>query len=185
MPVVTVALILANLLAYLLELASGGGAFCESHGLIPANFMRSGDLGPVLSSMFLHDPSGLAHLGGNMVFLALFGTLVERSIGSVRLLAVYLAAGVGGAMMHVLVNPAATDPLVGCSGALFGVLAVAAVVRPRLIGFLVGFVGLNLWYAFTGTGGNISFGDHLGGLAVGAVFVLLARASGSECLEVA
>lgn len=184
-PLATVALVLGNLLAYLAELAAGGGAFCEAHGLVPARFVRTGDLGPLFSSMFLHDPSGLAHIAGNMAFLAVFGVLVERSIGSLRFLVVYLAAGVGGALLHVLVNPAATDPLVGASGAIFGVLAVAAVLRPRLIGFLVGFAGINLWYALAGTGGEVSFGDHLGGLAVGAVFVLVARASGSECLEAA
>jgi len=184
-PLVTVALVLANLLAYLVERADGGRAFCEAHGLVPARFTRSGDLGPIFSSMFLHDPASLWHLGGNMAFLAVFGALVERALGPARFLVVYLAAGVGGALTHVLVNPAATDPLVGASGAIFGVLAVAAVIRPRLLGFVACFFAMNLWDALSGAGGEVSFGDHIGGFCVGAAFVLAARASGSECLEAA
>jgi membrane associated rhomboid family serine protease len=185
LPLVTVALILANLMAYTLELADGGLAFCEVHGLVPARFMRTGDLEPLLSSMFLHDPATLWHLGGNMVFLAVFGRLVEGSLGHLRFLVLYLAAGVGGALTHVLVDPTATDPLVGASGAIFGILGVAAVIRPRLLGFVACFFAMNLWDAFTGTGGNVSFGDHIGGFCVGAAFVLAARASQSECLEAA
>jgi len=183
LPLVTLALVLANLLAYLVERAAGGEAFCEAHGLVPARFMRSGDLGPIFSQMFLHDPSGLGHIAGNMAFLAVFGALVERAVGPARFLVVYMAAGVAGALMHVLVDPAATDPLVGASGAIFGVLAVAAVARPRLSVFVAAFFGLNVWHAFFGGGGDVSFGDHIGGFAVGFLFVLLAHRS--ACLEVA
>ena len=185
MPLVTITLVLANVLTYLLELASGGGAFCETHGLVPDRFMRSGDLGPVLSSMFLHDPASLWHLGGNMAFLVIFGTLVERSIGSIRFLVVYLAAGVVGGLTHVLVNPAATDPLVGASGAIFGVMAVAAMVRPRLVGFVASYAAYNLAELLLGSGGSVSVGCHVGGFVVGVGFVFLARASRSECLEAA
>jgi membrane associated rhomboid family serine protease len=184
-PLATVALVLANLLAYCLELTSGGVEFCASHGLVPARFMRSGDLGPLFSSMFLHDPAGLSHIAGNMAFLAFFGTLVERSIGSLRFLAVYLAAGVAGALMHVLVNPAATDPLVGASGAIFGVMAVAAVVRPRLVGFVASYAAYNLAELLLGSGGSVSVGCHVGGFVVGVGFVFFARASRSDCLEAA
>lgn len=184
-PLVTLVLVALNLVAYLLELAAGGQASCDAYGLIPARFMRSGDLGPLVTSTFLHDPSNLFHLAGNMAFLAVFGTLVERGLGRLGFLALYLVAGVCGGLTHVLVAPGATDPLVGASGAIFGVLAVAAVLRPRLLGFAVAFAGIEVWHAFFGPSGNVSFGCHLGGFFAGAVVALLLRAVGSEALEAA
>lgn len=185
MPLVTLTLVLANLFAYALELASGGDATCQAHGLVPARFVVSGDFGPVFSGMFLHDPHSWTHIIGNMVSLSVVGTVVEREIGSLRTLAVYLAAGVAGGLLHVVVDPTATDALVGASGAIFGLLAVAAVARPRMIGFVVGFGLMNVWYAFAGTGGAVSFGDHLGGLFAGMVFAMVARISGRTPCEAA
>lgn len=182
-PLVTVALVLAVLLAFSAELAGGGMAVCEARGLVPARFVRTGDFGPVLYSLFLHDPANLLHVGGNVLFLAAFGTLVEGSLGHLRFLVAYLAAGVGGALLHVLVDPAATDPLVGCSGALFGVMALAAVLRPRLLGFVGSYAALNVYYALSGAGGSISAGCHLGGFAVGVAFAAVLRMAGDDCLE--
>lgn len=184
-PIVTALLVAANLGAYLLELASGGQAACERFGLIPAQFVHEGGLTPLVSSLFLHDPSGLVHLGGNMAFLAVCGALVEGALGGPLLLALYLTAGAAGGLMHVLVNPAATDPLVGASGAIFGILAVAGALRPRLLGFVVAFVGLNVWHAFVGAEGSVSFGAHIGGFCAGFLVVVLLRAAGSEALETA
>jgi membrane associated rhomboid family serine protease len=183
MPPATVALVVLNLLAYLLELAAGGAASCAAHGLVPARFVQSGDLGPVLTQMFLHDPAGLSHIAGNMAFLALFGTLVERSVGGWRFLVLYLGSGVAGGLLHVLVDPAATDPLVGASGAIFGVLAVAGALDRRLLGFAAAFLGLNVWYALAGTGGAVSSADHIGGFAVGTLFALAARATDHRLCE--
>jgi len=168
---ITILLILANLLAYVAELAFGGQSVCEAYGLVPAH----AHFDAIFTSMFLHDPAIMAHLGGNMVFLAVFGTIVEREIGRLRFLVLYLAAGVGGALLHILVNPVATEALVGASGAIYGVMAVVAVLRPRLLGLVGAFAVLNIWYALTGTGGSVSFGDHLGGFAVGALFVASMR----------
>jgi membrane associated rhomboid family serine protease len=167
LPSVTAVLVAANVIAYGLELAGGGQTVCEAHGLVPAIFVRTGDFGPVLTSLFLHDPTSLLHLGGNMVFLAVFGAIVEHELGALSFGALYLAAGIAGALMHVLVDPSATVPLVGASGAIFGVLAVGGALRPRLLGFVVSFTALNVWYAFAGTGGGVSFGAHIGGFIIG------------------
>lgn len=183
MPLVTVALISANLAAYGLELAAGGLPVCEAYGFVPARFMASGGLELALSSMFLHDPERLAHIAGNMTFLAIFGTLVEGRLGHRMFAALYLAAGVFGALLHVLVDPTATDALVGASGAVFGVMAVAAVLRPRLLGFVVAFAGIELWRAFSGADASVSFGCHLGGLSAGFVFVSIMRALDCDALE--
>lgn len=176
------ALLAAVLVAvYGLELASGGMVVCRAHGFVPAH----PSFETALSSMFLHDPGTLFHLGGNLVFLVVFGVIVERALGSLGFAALYALAGMAGVGLHYLVNPSATDPLVGASGALFGLLAVAAVVRPRLLGFAVAYAGLNVWNAFTGSAGGVSFGCHIGGFAVGALVALLLRATDSEALEAA
>ena len=103
-----------------------------------------------------------------------------------RFLALYLAAGIGGALAHVLANPTSTDVLVGASGAVCGLLAVAAVLRPRiLLGVAAGFVLLNVWYAFAGTNGVVSFEAHIGGFVIGSLFIVLsALANGARQLEV-
>lgn len=168
-PVATAALVALNLAAFALELAGGGMPVCDRWGLVPAHVEPAA----LFTSLFLHDPSHLSHIVGNVAVLAVAGSLVEGRIGSLRLLAVYLAAGVLGGLLHVLVDPGAVSPLVGASGAVFGVLAVLGALRPRLIGFAVGFGLVNIYYALTGTAGMVSFGTHLGGLAAGAVFAVL------------
>jgi len=184
-PLVTVALVSANVLAYLFELGAGGQAVCYAHGLVPAKFVHSGALGPLFTSLFLHDPAGLAHIVGNMAFLALFGAIVEGALGGSPFLGLYLVAGALGGLMHVLVSPTATEPLVGASGAIFGILAVAGALRPRLLGFVAVFVGINIFHAVAGGGGNVSFGAHLGGFVAGVLVVAIMRAAGSEALEAA
>jgi membrane associated rhomboid family serine protease len=181
----TAFLVLVTLLAYLLELALGGMAACQEYGFVPARFSETRDLGPLFASLFLHDPSGLAHIGGNLAFLAVFGVVVERDLGALRFGLLYTAAGVAGGLLHVIVDPSSTTPLVGCSGAVSGVLAVAAVLRPRLLGFLLAYGGLNVWAAFSGAQDGTSFGAHLGGIAAGFVFALSLRVCGSLETEAA
>jgi membrane associated rhomboid family serine protease len=185
MPVITLALILANLAVYALEQASGGQAFCEAFGLIPAHFVHGGSLSPLVSSLFLHDPSSLYHIAGNMVFLAFFGAIVERELGSLPFLAVYALSGVAGGLMHVAVNPSAVEPLVGASGAIFGVLAVAGALRPRLLGFVLSFAAIEVYHAFFGAVGSVSFSCHIGGFVAGFIVVVFLRVVGSEAMETA
>lgn len=181
MPLMTLALILANLLAYSLELASGGRAACEQFGLIPAHFVP----GALVTSTFLHDPGALAHIAGNMVCLAIFGAIVERALGHVGFLALYTLSGIAGGLLHVAVGPTATEPLVGASGAIFGLIAVAGVLRPRLMGFVAAFVLINVWHALAGGEESVSFGAHLGGFFAGFIVVLMLKAVDSDVLEVA
>lgn len=185
MPLVTLLLVALNVLAYRLELAAGGNAFCRVFGLIPAKFVHAGNATPLLSSLFLHDPGAITHIVGNMVFLLVFGAVVEETLGGLGLAALYLAAGVAGGLLHVAVDPSSTVPLVGASGAIFGLIAVAGVLRPRLLGFAVAFAGLNIWNAFTGGDGDVSFGCHIGGFCLGFLVVLILRAIDSEALEAA
>lgn len=167
----TVLLVIALIGAYVFELASGGHSVCAAHGFVPAHPTFE----TALSSLFLHDPESLLHLGCNLVFLVVLGSIVEKELGSIRFLALYFAAGLGGAGLHSFVNYGSTTPLVGASASLFGLLAVAGVLRPRLLGFVVAFAGVNVWHALVGADGNVSFAAHIGGFAVGAGTALLLR----------
>ena len=178
-PVVTVTLILVLCGVFALELQAGDSAVA-AWAFVPAH----PSVETAVSSLFLHDPAGaLAHLGANLVFLAVFGTVVEGALGSLAFGALYLAAGLAGALMHLVCNAGSTTPLVGASGCLFGLLAVAGVLRPRLLGFVVGYAGYTLWQLFSGTGGSTSAAAHVGGFVVGALAAVVLRACGHEALE--
>ncbi len=174
LPLITAALVAANLATFGLELTDGVVPTCETYGLVPAHVTAGGLLG----SLFLH--VSWVHLGGNMASLAVAGPLVERALGHLRFLALYLVAGALGGLLHAAIDP---TTMVGASGAICGVLAVLVALRPRLLGFVVGFMIVNVWYALVGGGEGVSFGTHIGGFTVGVLAVALARASGSEALE--
>jgi len=162
-PVVTVALIVVNVLAYffwqhggislgdpgnqaylqnLYEYASypfeitHPGQQCFPSGdqvVCGADVARQLDLPPtwltVFTSMFMH--GGLLHLGGNMLFLWIFGNNVEDSMGRVKFLAFYLLAGLAATAGQVLIGPNVAVPNVGASGAIAGVLGGYLVLFPR------------------------------------------------------
>ncbi len=173
LPLATFALATAILAVYGVELAGDGQALCATYGLVPAH----PSFGTALASLFLHDPTGLAHIGGNLVVLILIGSRLERMIGSTRFAALYFAGGLAGAALHIVVDPSSSAPLVGCSGALFAVLAVAAVLfGPAMLVFTSLLVAANVWHAFGGPGEvAVSFGCHIGGFAAGTAVVLLWR----------
>jgi len=175
LPLVTLALILVNLGAYAAELASGGESFCSAYGLVPRAFARSGDMTPVFNSMFLH--ANLTHLAGNLIFLTIFGTVVEHALGHIRFALLYFVSGVAGALLHVAVDPSAANAMVGCSGCLFGLIALAAARNPRFLGFALTFGAVEIWHALSGTETSVSFGAHLGGLAAGVLFAIIMRAT--------
>jgi membrane associated rhomboid family serine protease len=158
-PVVTCALLLANLLAFLWQvdlpalpraLARGElAAVAEAHlqesvqrgGAIPYEILtledvERRDLVPppltVLTAMFLH--GGVLHLAFNLLFLWIFGNNVEDALGRRRFLLLYLACGVAAALLHVAtaaLTGTLLSPLVGASGAVAGVLGAYLVLLPR------------------------------------------------------
>jgi membrane associated rhomboid family serine protease len=177
-PLVTAALAVAIVGVFAVELAGNGAEFCARFGLVPAR----PSLGAALSSLFVHDPSAFAHVAGNVAVLLIVGTLVERAIGSWRFAALFFAGGLAGAALHVVVDPTSTVPLVGCSGALFAVLAVAAALfGPGMLAFTAVLVASNVAHAFGGPGdAGVSFGTHLGGFTLGVLLVLLGRFRGVD-----
>ena len=173
-PVVTWALIAANVGAWLLVQGAG-----TSPGL-PASVCRFGliageltgavppgtpveigeglrcvtDAGApainVITSMFMH--GGWLHLLGNMWFLYLFGNNIEDSMGHGRFVVFYLLSGVVAALAQVMLDPASVVPMVGASGAISGVMGGYLVLYPRVkvhtfvpIGFFFMSVALPAW----------------------------------------
>ena len=150
----------------------------------------------VLTSMFMH--GGLLHLGGNMLFLWIFGNNVEDSMGRVKFLIFYLLAGIAATALQVLVGPNARVPNLGASGAIAGVLAGYLVLFPgarvATVVFIVFFftilelpamVFLVIWFAQQalfgyfdivnpgGGGGGVAYFAHIGGFAFGLLAVKL------------
>lgn len=136
LPVVTWALIAANVLAYLWEAALvgvGHRLVVFEWGLVPARFLAAPleQLPTVLTSMFMHAPDNWWHLGGNMLFLWVFGDNVEDALGRWRYLGFYLLSGLAAALAQVAVDPSSLVPMVGASGAIAGVLAAYGSLYPR------------------------------------------------------
>ncbi|RNJ76241.1 MAG: rhomboid family intramembrane serine protease [Nitrosopumilus sp. H8] len=83
----------------------------------------------LLSSTFMH--GGLMHLGGNLLFLWIFGDNIEQKFGKIKYLGIYLAWGVGAGLVHIFGDLDGTIPAVGASGAISGVLGAYLVIFPR------------------------------------------------------
>ena len=107
----------------------------RSYGAIPHDlltFERTQPVHPlatVFSSMFLH--GGLFHLGGNMLYLWIFGNNIEDRLGHVRFLVFYLTAGLIAAYAHALTGPSSRIPMIGASGAISGVLGAYLLLFPQ------------------------------------------------------
>ncbi|MDZ4831412.1 MAG: rhomboid family intramembrane serine protease [Phycisphaerae bacterium] len=135
--IATVLLILANLAMYVAmrtgagvrweDLATGTGpidAFVQHFWLNPRDFRWW----QLFTSMFVHDPNGIGHIGMNMLFLWVFGKPVESHLGFWRFLLLYLAAGAASGLAQ---SAASSAPSIGASGAVFGVLGLFVAFFPR------------------------------------------------------
>ncbi len=138
--IATLAIIAANVLAFLYELSLGRSLnqFVFLFGIIPARYTTPSGLAhltpegffiPIFSSMFLH--GGWLHLLGNMLFLFVFGRSVEDRFGHLRFLFLYFVAGMGAALLHIFLNAGSRYPTIGASGAIAGVLGAYFVSFPR------------------------------------------------------
>src|SRR5690348_10248598 len=125
--------------AFLWELAHNANVVTFQYGMIPAVLFGHASLPPrlavvppwatIFTSMFLH--GGILHLGGNMLFLWVFGNNVEDSMGRFRFLIFYLLGGIAASALQIVVNAGATVPSIGASGAIAAVLGGYLVVYPR------------------------------------------------------
>jgi len=193
-PVVTVALIVLNALAFFHELSLGRSRLSDYlmvHGVVPALYTDTElrhavlDIGglralvqPIFTSMFLH--GGWTHVIGNLWILWIFGDNVEDRLGRFRYLLFYLASGVVAAVLHIVTHWNSELPTIGASGAIAGVMGAYFLLFPHarvqtlvILGFLVDIVTLpaviflGLWFLlqlFSGTLGLFS-GTGAGGIA--------------------
>jgi membrane associated rhomboid family serine protease len=140
--VVTWGLVLLNVLAFMIELQQPSEAaiqsFVQAWGIVPREYAVARDLPPdipapfwatLFTSMFLH--GGWMHLGGNMLYLWIFGDNIEKLIGHVRFLLFYLVCGLAAGSTHIVFNAGSEVPTVGASGAISGVLGGYLVLFPR------------------------------------------------------
>ena len=205
-PFVTIFLIAANCLSFFYQLSLGPGAseMIVSLGVIPFELTSGVDLAPshgiaseftLFSSMFLH--ANLFHLGGNMMFLWIFGNNVEDSTGHLRFILFYILTGLAAAGLHIWLHPESKVPLVGASGAVSGILGAYFLLYPRarvLTLVLLGFffqtflvpasIFLGIWFLLQFLSASLSFGGqaagvawfaHVGGFVAGMPLLLLMK----------
>jgi membrane associated rhomboid family serine protease len=198
-PLATWALILANCVIFVRELALPPDRLEQVVavlGMVPARLgTSSGSWASLLSCMFLH--GDWTHLIGNMWTLYLFGDNVEDRMGSIGFLLFYFACGLCAGLTHYAINPDSLVPVIGASGAIAGVLGAYLLLFPRarvitlvLLIFIPLFVEipavvyLGLWFAvqlFSGAFSlvsaehyqSIAWWAHVGGFAAGMVLLPL------------
>lgn len=203
---VNYALIATNIAVFLAELSSAApGAdsdpIVDRWALVPAALAAHPlEQAPtLLTHMFLH--ASWAHVGGNMLFLWIFGDNVEDALGHARYLLFYLLCGFVAAFAEVSMSLHTRVPMLGASGAIAGVLAAYAVLYPRspisvvnpipllwlfwglFLSFpawlvILEFFLVNLWSAFQPSNGQggVAFMAHVGGFIAGLVLLPLLRA---------
>ena len=216
-PFVTVALIIACVVAFAWELGlmvrGGDGAldaFIGAWGVIPADLASAWDHGRFLSmetatlltSQFLH--GSWLHLGGNMLYLWIFGNNVEDRFGRVRFLLFYLVGGALAGLSQVAIDPTSPVPTIGASGAIAATLGAYLVLFPRarvttlvFLGFFYQLIDipavfvLGFWFVLqlidgltslggVQAGGGVAFFAHIGGFIAGAILAKVATSLGSR-----
>jgi len=198
-PVINYTFIALNILVYLFQsmLGSQEAALVYEFALIPNQVTTSlslGDITDIFTSMFMH--AGLAHIGGNMLYLWIFGDNIEDRMGRGRYIMFYLVGGIVASLTHIVTNPTSQIPTVGASGAIAAVLGAYLVLYPQSrvltlvpLGFFIrmtmlpAVVVLGLWFVlqfFSGLMsiggpdvGGVAFWAHIGGFLAGVVLAKL------------
>jgi len=148
----------------------------------------------LISYQFLH--GGILHLLSNMLFLWVFGDNVEDALGHLRFLAFYLLCGVAGGFAHAIASP---FPLIGASGAVAGVIAAYLMLHPRVRVWVLAFRILPLrvpavwvlgvWVVsqfvmvIVAPADGVAWWAHIGGMAAGALLVLIMRRPGVRLFD--
>src|SRR5512133_2335219 len=129
-PLVTYALIVVNVLFFLVEM-NGGDAFIMKWAFVPSRFLANpvGEFATLFTSMFMH--AGWLHLGGNMLYLWIFGDNVEDRFGSTKFILFYLLCGLGATFAQLMFSLGSNIPNLGASGAIAGVLGAYILMFPQ------------------------------------------------------
>lgn len=205
-PRATIAIVAACTVVFLYQLTlsdHGQRVFALGYGMIPAVLFGTKHLSAsiptvapwmtIFTSMFLH--GGFLHIIGNMVYLWVFGQALEDALGSARYVLFYMACGVAAALTQAGVDPSATSPMIGASGAISGIMGGYLLLFPRarvLVLFIWGLITpLNLpakalliwWIAIqvisilisTREDGGVAWDAHVGGFLTGMALVWMFR----------
>ncbi len=183
----TLALLLANLAAFVLQLAVPGFTLLLS---LTPNLAVSGAYWQFFTYMFLHgDPM---HIFINMFVLMVFGQQVERQLGWKNLLVLYLVSGLGSAALHILLTGPSYVIMLGASGAVFGILTAYGFLFPKrwiimfpgipmpAIAAVFVFAGLELFLGVFGLEQGVANFGHLGGIVAGIGFMLVYKYKASR-----
>ena len=196
-PLVTYVLVALNVLFFFVEL-SGGDAFVGKWAFVPRRFMANpaADFPTLFSSMFMH--GGWLHLGGNMLYLWIFGDNVEDRFGHLPFTIFYLLCGLAATFAQLMFSLGSRVPNLGASGAIAGVLGAYILLFPQgrvkvlqgtqvvqmpalmVIGFwivLQFFSGIGS-IANTADTGGVAYMAHIGGFLAGLVLTFLFRGRG-------
>ena len=193
-PLVTYALIALNVLFFLVEL-SGGESFIRKWAFVPSRFLAdpAGDSLTLFTSIFMH--AGWGHLGGNMLYLWIFGDKVEDRFGHLKFTIFYLLCGLAATFAQLAFSVGSTVPNLGASGAIAGVLGAYILLFPKgRVRVLQGqgviqvpaLVAIGLWIVlqfFSGIGsiantadtGGVAYMAHIGGFVAGFVLTFVFR----------
>lgn len=175
LPIVTVMLIIANVIAGILCMQSDADHIL-SGGINYEYITKNFEFGRFISYMFLH--SGIEHLAGNMVCLFLFGYAVEKKLGSLRTMIIYFAsgigAGIGSTFISHAINPDRVRFCVGASGAVFGVMCAYIFVDKMRNGKakqsdMISSIALVVVYAVISMRGNVDIYGHIFGAIIGGI----------------
>ncbi len=169
--------------------------FSLKYGLIPNAVLQGQHLFTFVTSMFMH--ADLWHLGGNMLYLYIFGDNVEDSFGHWRYFLFYFLSGFAASMFFILTNINSSIPAIGASGAISGILGAYLVLYPKARVLTLVFFGwitlvpipaiflLGFWFVFQllygmltlglGAVTSIAYWAHIGGFIAGLLFGLAGR----------
>ena len=197
-PFVTIAIICINIAVFIYQLTLGDFGerlFVMRAGAIPYEITHLRDLHPpdlvpvpltIFSALFIH--GSLLHLGGNMLYLWIFGDNIEDRLGHFRFILFYLIAGTLATLSHIVLAPNSHIPMIGASGAIAGILGAYLVLFPRaavstLVFLIIYFdiikipavVFLALWFLVqlinSAHGGGIAWFAHIGGFIAGLILI--------------
>src|SRR6478672_10448421 len=191
-PIVTFTLIALNILFFFVEL-NGGNAFVEQWAFVPRRFLANpaADFPTLFTSMFMH--GGWLHLGGNMLYLWIFGDNVEDRFGHGKFLIFYLLCGLAATFAQLAFSTSSAVPNLGASGAIAGVLGSYILLFPQgRVRVLQGqqviqmpaLIVIGLWIViqlFSGVGsiaaaadaGGVAYMAHVGGFVAGCVLTVV------------
>jgi membrane associated rhomboid family serine protease len=195
-PLVTYALIALNVLFFFVEM-SGGEDFIMKWAFVPSRFQADpfGDFLTLFTAMFMH--AGWVHLGGNMLYLWIFGDNVEDRFGHLKFTIFYLLCGLAATFAQLAFSLGSDVPNLGASGAIAGVLGAYILLFPqgkvrvlqgRQVVQMPALIVIGIWIvlqlfssigsiADTAQTGGVAYMAHVGGFLAGFVLTFLFRGS--------